>query len=1212
MRPFRDSSRRLLLALGLFTASPLAAQVSILQVPPDAMLLATQTWNTSNGLPQNTATAIVQARNGFVWIATYGGLCRYDGEHLVVFDTTNAPGLPTNRFTCMRETEDGTLWLGSDHAGLCRFRDGVFARVPEVEDSRVEALGQDAAGRLLVATPSDVLRLDREELLPLYQQPLPGITEFLLRRNGELLASSRQGLHRLGGLRAEPLLTTPIRGLAEFGDDLLVGNENGVSRVVGSSLQSWSHLPGLGTPVLTMMVASDGALWVGTVSRTVRLDPSQRNPVPGAHLMSVPPMQLAAVSTPQMARALGEDHEGGIWIGHTEDGVTRVRRAELRNHGERQGLPPRGIVAVVGGPAAGDPLYVATDSGLLRRSGHRFDLVPGAESLGPARGMCLDPDGTLWFGTSRGLARFDGQKAEIWRHWPDENGQRLRAIVRTPTGEHWLGGVDGIQLRTATGLVEPPIAAPLRGHTVRSLAQSADGALWIGCTDQLVRISTDFASSRTWRSGVDLPFGEIRTILPEAGEKAWIATYGGGLVQIENGACRVIDERHGLCDQSLCGLLVHGDQFVLASNRGICMAARSSFEAVAMGRTATVSCRLLRPPAGHPAEINGGLQPCVTQAAGKLWFCGIRDLLEFDPDQLEPLHRHLPTHLRGIYLGNQLLAPGRDFHLPSDVRSASFLLGTCAFEQTDQVRYRWRLVGLDEEWGEPLYRREIRYAALPAGDFTFEAQAVDLDGRPSASPLRVALHVPSYWWESLAFRIGAPLLLLAGAILLFRFGAARTALRAAHLQSLVESRTSELRQAQLHLEQRVAKRTEELQAALQHEQAETAERQRLERELQRMQRMESIGQLAGGIAHDFNNLLTIAGGAAELLALEVESDDGTDLCRSIQQACQRGRNLTQHLLGVASRQLVTVATLDLNRVVGDLLPVLRSLLGHDVALRFTAPPSSTPVRGAVTQIEQILLNLCANAHDALPRGGNVTIRIVHQGGSVQLEVEDDGEGIPPEVMARVFEPFFSTKGRGIGRGLGLATVYGITKQLGGDITLDSAVGRGTSVRLTLPMVAVGADQPDVDQPRTANTSLQGRILLVEDEADVRAVLARLLFSIGLTVVEADDGQAALKLLRGSPERFDAVVSDVVMPGLQGRELVLALRGVCPGLPIVFVSGFLDGRLTHQDLREMGLEILGKPVDRDQLAALLRRVLPGAPLSPSAAPPAPAHRVPTAP
>ena len=1184
--------------LSLLASAGLVAQSDLLQIPPAAVHYRAEAWSATSGLPQNTVPAMVQTRLGPLWIATYGGLCRFDGEQFQVFDTVTGPGLRTNRLTSLHEGPDGTLWIGTEREGLARYRDGTFAHEEGLPRETIQTIATDASGRLLVAMAGALYRAEGTAFRELLPDQLQNVLRLLRRGSGELLAATATGLWRIEEDRAQLRAAGRAQCLAEVGERLFVGTHRGLYEWSHGQLVPWQSTPDLAQTVLTLCAASDQALWVGTDSLAIRLDAvalQQHGPV-------LPdPARLSLLRSPpslQPTRSFCEDRNGGMWVGHTQRGVTRFRKAEIRHHATASGLPSRNLTSVLDD---GDGnVLVGTSLGLMRGSAGRFTPVPGCAELGGCYGMLLDPDGVLWFATSRGLARLDDRGPEIWIPTELWSGAPTRAIVRDADGSYWLGSDHGpLQMRGRT-LSSPPFAAEWRDQLVRSLALGPDGALWVGGASMLSRIAPDRATARTWHSGKELPFGEVRSILPEAGEHAWIATYGGGIVRIDGARCQAIDERHGLCDQSLCAMVSMEKDCYLASNRGVCVVRWSDLDALVAGTLDNLACRRILTDNQHAGECDGGMQPCASVINGHLWCCSIDGLLEMDPANLQPLRRSLPTTLQGMFLGDQPCTPSSTPTVVPNARVATFRLGTCDFDYYPQVRYRWRLLGAFDQWSNPSYSREVRFDALPPGELCFEAEAIDLDGSPSSQPVCLRLHVPTRLWETRGFWILLPLAGLAAAILLVRFGATRAALRALRLQRVVDERTSELRAAREQLEERVLARTRELEVALHSQHESMLEQQRLERQLQQMQRMESIGQLAGGIAHDFNNLLTVASGSSHLLEDEVHSADGKELCLSIRQACERGRRLTQHLLAVASRQLVQAARLDLNVVVRDLLPVLRALLGDDVPLDYEPAPEEAPVQAAVTQIEQILLNLAANARDAMPRGGRVTIRIHVANSRVHIELQDNGVGMPAAVKERVFEPFFTTKQHGGGRGLGLATVYGIVKQLDGEVHIDSAVDHGTTVRITLPCTTAAAIEPQVVIPNAPPHRLHGRILLIEDQPDVRTALLRLLRHLGCTVHATPDGDTAVALLRADPTAFDAVVSDVVMPGLQGRHLVQALREVQPGLPILFLSGDVAGRLTHQDLQAMGLQVLTKPVDSGELSRVLQQLLATAAAKPSPA------------
>ncbi len=347
-------------------------------------------------------------------------------------------------------------------------------------------------------------------------------------------------------------------------------------------------------------------------------------------------------------------------------------------------------------------------------------------------------------------------------------------------------------------------------------------------------------------------------------------------------------------------------------------------------------------------------------------------------------------------------------------------------------------------------------------------------------------------------------------------------------------------------------------------------RKELEAQLRQAQKMEAVGQLAGGVAHDFNNLLTGIGGFAEMLAarLPAGSEQHSD-ARQIVLATERAASLTRQLLAFSRQQVLAPRVLELARVVDEFATMLRRLIGENVELVIGRATGRTDIHADRGQIEQILLNVVLNARDAMPHGGVLTITtstIVVEAKSpaphaelipgryVVLSIRDTGVGMSPEVLARAFDPFFTTKPRGRGTGIGLATVYGIVTQSGGAAKLDSVPGQGTTVWIYLRSVE-RAREPDEPTAASPTQFMDATVLLVEDEQQVRDFAHRALTGAGLTVLAAPDGEAALELVRRHAGKLDLLVTDVVMPHMDGRELARRLRERIPGLRVLYVSGY---------------------------------------------------------
>ncbi len=371
------------------------------------------------------------------------------------------------------------------------------------------------------------------------------------------------------------------------------------------------------------------------------------------------------------------------------------------------------------------------------------------------------------------------------------------------------------------------------------------------------------------------------------------------------------------------------------------------------------------------------------------------------------------------------------------------------------------------------------------------------------------------------------------------------------------------------------------------------------------QKMEAVGRLAGGVAHDFNNMLTAIKGFAQLLLLDLPIESPLrEYVEEIQRAAERSADLTRQLLAFSRRQILQPKVLDLNQVVRDMDRMLRRVIGEDVELAHALEPRADRVRADPGQLEQVIMNLAVNARDAMPHGGklrletrNVEVRaddVVHPpflrpGRYVGLSVRDTGRGMDPEVHAHVFEPFFTTKAQGTG--LGLATVYGIVKQSDGYVWAESEPGRGSCFHVLLPRVEA-APQPAYAQegPPAALSEGVGTVLLVEDEPAVRRLTHRVLLRSGYRVLEAGSGPEALRVFEGEEGRIDLLVTDVVMPGMGGPELVGHLASRSPAMRVLYMSGYADDAVVRQGLLTPGNRFLSKPFTPEALAWKVREVL----------------------
>jgi signal transduction histidine kinase/ActR/RegA family two-component response regulator len=404
------------------------------------------------------------------------------------------------------------------------------------------------------------------------------------------------------------------------------------------------------------------------------------------------------------------------------------------------------------------------------------------------------------------------------------------------------------------------------------------------------------------------------------------------------------------------------------------------------------------------------------------------------------------------------------------------------------------------------------------------------------------------------------------------------------------------------LQRRVNKQTAMLAAKLEYE-------KQLQEQLSQAQRLESVGRLAGGVAHDFNNLLTVINGYSELALARLNAADPlrTSL-EQIRRAGERAAVLTQQLLGFSRKQIIQPKPVNLNAVVTDARGMLQPLLGELIQVHTTLEPELGQVVADTGQIDQILMNLAANARDAMPRGGTLTIETcnidvgtrrgdapaqIPPGAYVMLTVTDTGSGMSEAIRKQVFEPFFTTKAVGSGTGLGLATVYGIVKQNRGWIDVQSEIGTGTTFHIWLPRLSGDAVTKSAVVPQAATRDSE-RLLVVDDQEDVRKFAVEVLESHGYSVLSAADAESALALMERHPDSIHLLVTDVVLPGINGRDLAQRLRASRPAMQVLFTSGYSQDVIAASGVLDPGVSYIAKPYTPGELATKVKEMLAGTP------------------
>lgn len=383
------------------------------------------------------------------------------------------------------------------------------------------------------------------------------------------------------------------------------------------------------------------------------------------------------------------------------------------------------------------------------------------------------------------------------------------------------------------------------------------------------------------------------------------------------------------------------------------------------------------------------------------------------------------------------------------------------------------------------------------------------------------------------------------------------------------------------------------------------EHKRMQEQLAQAQRMESIGRLAGGVAHDFNNLLAVILGYGEMLDADLPQDSPfREEIRQITAAGRRAKDLTQQLLAFSRKQVLEMKAVDVNALIGGMEMMLRRLLGEDIEMKVVLDPSPGSVKADPAQLEQVFMNLCVNARDAMPNGGVLTIETgsalldseytrtrpnMRPGRYVVFGVSDTGCGMDAETRRQIFDPFFTTKGKERGTGLGLATVYGIVRQHGGDIIVYSEQGRGSTFKVYLPAVQSVSAERDTGPLEETVHGKGETILVLEDDPNVRQLTVQMVSRLGYSVIEASDAEECFRLAQ-SAEPIDLLLTDVIMPGLNGRQVCDRLSKIRHGLRTLFMSGYTEDAIAQHGVLEDGVHLITKPFTATDLGRKIREAL----------------------
>jgi signal transduction histidine kinase/ligand-binding sensor domain-containing protein len=1153
---------------------------------------AVRIWDTNDGLPQNSVVDVEKLSDGVLALATLGGFALFNGTDFSVEDLSTSGALRSNRFLSIELIPDRGLVAATQDGRLQVREDAQWVPLELVSGTSNLVLDIKAGidGEIWLATTGGIQRIER------------GATKSTLVREGAFHslvvtddghvftnAASGQGLWMLAGQTWSQLLDGSIMGLTVASNGQVWGvRDLGLFRINPDFSSTSFDLP-----FQAVQLCSDqmGGLYVLGERELIRVVDGELN-------WRMGPDDLKLGEAGRMVSVWANDG-GRVWIGTQASGLVHVYPS------------PLGMLPITSGEEPHTLSVIRTTSGDIFTMGQEvFQLTDegvAPVNLGLVRCFAAALEGGFWF----------VQQATVWR-WLDgvvspldlafeEDGWPIM-MIELEGGTLAMVNHTSLLMWDGTTMTQHVLPDVHGRSEPTSFQLDGQGQLWIGGAEYVHK--WDGSRFKTWRSGEGIPFGSVRSFC-ESKSGMWVGTYGGGMFHLRDDEVTVFDGRNGLRENIASALIPFGEQLLVVGNRSVALYEMAALDALVKGERHHIFGRVFDSGIGIDVfESNAQLSPrFALDDNGSAYFPALGGLAWFDPRMRDPEPLLAPTRVRVEYsevaeLSAESFKPAEHV-LQAESRDVRFRFDSPTFIYPRQTLFRYRLAGLEEEWN---YAREpiiVAYRDLYPGDYTFEIQTALADGPFGPLNDMQRVHVPRLWFEEPFVRGGAILLGL-GLIIGFGFLRAREANRRNRVMEVkINQRTAmlsqevterkrienELRQASEHLEKQVQFRTEELARALTNLESDVQRREKLEGRLREAEKLEAVGRLAGGLAHDFNNILTAIMGEVDIATSELNLNSSSDTLnqsiqahiKNIRDAGQRAASLTKQLLAYSRQQIMQPRVVNPYTTLLNLEPMLQRLVPENVEIQIDPPQNDAAVLIDPSQLEQVIVNLFVNAAEAMPEGGRIDVSLRTTTNSlgeavVELAVRDTGPGFPPEDRERLFEPFFSTKGPA--RGLGLASVHGIVLQSKGEITVDSSSEQGTTFRILLPLTT--RDVQPTPSPRAATLPTNLRVLLIDDENEVRRVARQMLQRAGLLVTDTDSPEHALQIMRDAPDGFDVLVTDVVMPRMNGKQLADQVRLVCPHLKVLFISGYSAEVLGERELLADEANLLAKPFDSQAL------------------------------
>jgi ligand-binding sensor domain-containing protein/signal transduction histidine kinase len=998
-------------------------------------------WTTEDGLPQNSITAMVRTRDGYLWLATFGGLARFDGVEFLVLDLANHPGLLSNRIKSLHEDRRGALWLGLEREGLARYSDGRFTSYDRDDGlplGSVLALTEDAGGDLWIGTEGGLARL-RDDHLSTYGEddglPSRHILSLLTDRQGVLWIGTAAGLARRtdGGATAFAADSgwppTEVYSLLEDSDGgLWLDTGAGFMRHFAGRFHTYLERSQPMQQARPLALTQRGQFWSGPAT------------IPDLHCFSRPdrvapdPVRAETVTLPRspVILSLLADREDNLWVGTAGKGLFRLRVQPVQLFTREDGLPADDVRAITADGRGG--LWLAFDcnatSPLTRWHDGTATYYPtdqNGQALSCVSSLLRARDGSLWLAAGGDLVHYQAGAFERFTLLDVHDEVAINAIFEDRDGVLWIGLLDHGLARFDQGdWVTYTRRDGLVNDSVHFITQDREGTLWIGTNSGLSRFRDGIFESFTTDDG--LPPGMVRSIYEDAAGTFWIGTYGGGLSRFSDGVFTRYGLDDGLAENVVSRILEdERDNLWMLGNQGLFFVNRKDLNAFADGEADSVVSVTLGRAEGM-TEGSGGRQPAGWRTEdGKMWFPTIDGLAVVDARSFRRNTIPPPVTIQRLLAGGQSVDPRPTIELAAGVRDLEIHYTGLSFAAPEKVRFRYLLEGYEKQWQEVGGRRVAYYTHLPPGTYTFRVTAANPHVVWNERGAKLALVIPPFFYETPWFW-----LLCSLSVVVLSYSAYRARLRAAHL------RNARL-QKEIDERRRIEAERELFVTELEHKNAE-------------------LERFNYTVSHDLKSPLVTIKGFLGLLRQDAARGDHermeADIGRISGAADKMSRLLGDLLelsrVGYLINPRQAVALDELVREAVEL--VTESLAEHHVEVEIA--PDLPVVRGDRVQLLEVFRNLLENAVQFMGNQPAPHIAVGERPGDpamVCCTVRDNGIGIDPRYNEKVFGLFERLDAKSAGTGIGLALVKRIVELHGGRIWVESeGRERGSTFCFLLP------------------------------------------------------------------------------------------------------------------------------------------------------------------